>query len=269
MGFGDRVAYEEPVFQGRRKLKGGGKIPMSRFSVLLLAAALALMTGPMAFADAPELYISSGTANSGVVGIGGSGGTVFYKNSNLGGWNIQLVFGASNSPSDIPFGIDISTLTAACVGGGACAPLDIWLSDINFTQPSGSFLNTYSLTSVSGSASTTQSAWDDPMNNFFGSTTPPSPNEAPPVNDGANFIGMVGPLTAGGTGGSESGGGPESGTPYSLTLEDIFAGCTGTSCVFYSSDGAITGGVPEPGAVVLFGTVLTFCASKLRRRRAS
>jgi hypothetical protein len=236
---------------------------MNGFRTLIPAAALVLMTGSLALADAPELFLSSGAANSGVVV--GSSGEVTYSNSNLGGWNVSLVFAISNSPTLLPVGIDITSFSAACVGGGTCAALDVWASDVGYTQATTSFTNTYSLTADSTHASTTQQAWDDPSNNFFGSAS-----GMPPVTDGAHNIGTVGPLSSGGTGGQVKGGGPESGTPaYSLTLEDVFAGCTGVNCVSYSSDGAVTSGVPEPGAVVLFGTVLALCATKLRRRRAS
>jgi hypothetical protein len=230
---------------------------MNAFKALILCVALVLMTGSAALASTPELFLETGATSVTVVG---GAGTVTYNNTDFGGWDIQLVFGDSNSPSDVPFGIDITSLEAACDSGHACSDLDIWLSDTGFTSSATSFTNTYSLTSDSGSASTTQYAWDDPSDAIFGTTG----------SDGANYIGKVGPLSAGGTGGSVTGGGPETGTPpYSLTLEDVFAGCRSNSCVFYSSDGAISGSVPEPGAVVLFGTVLTLCASKLRRRRAS
>lgn len=228
---------------------------MNRFAVVLSCAVVALMSVTMAFGSTPELFLETGATNVTVVG---SSNTVTYDNGDFGGWDIDLVFGASNSPSDIPYGIDITSLEAACDRRATCAPLDIWLSDTGFTTAADAFLNTYSLTSNSGHASTTQYAWDDPGDAIFGTTG----------SDGADFIGSVGPLKSGGSGGDITGPGPETGSPaYSLTLEDVFAGCTGTNCVFYSTDGSITGlPVPEPGAVVLFGTVLALCASKLRRR---
>jgi hypothetical protein len=55
--------------------------------------------------------------------------------------------------------------------------------------------------------------------------------------------------------------------PYSLTLDQVFT-ATGTDALSFSVDGSVSS-VPEPGAVMLFGTVLALCASKLRRRRSS
>jgi hypothetical protein len=234
-------------------------IRMNGLKVFLTGAAMALVVAQVSFADAPELCVFTGTGvcaasgadSSGIVS--GAGGSVTYSNADLGGWTISIVFGESNSPAIKPFGLDITSLSAACSDSHGCSALNLELSDINFTTPSVTFTNSYSLTTASGAASTSQSAWDDPSNSFFGM---------------AHAIGTVGPLTGVG-GGSVSGGGPETASPYSLTIDDTFAGCGGASCVFYSSDGALTGGVPEPAAVALFGTVLALCASKLRRRRVA
>ena len=261
------------------KIEGYGyrEVRMKEFRALFSGAALVLMTGSLAFAGTPELFLQSGASTVTCAVTGGGcivlGSSAQYTDANFAGWNIHLAFGESSSPSIVPFGLDLTSLTAACVGGGTCADLQIWLSATDFTTPSLGFTNTSSVTSAVGAASTTQYAWDDPGNRIFGSKagTGVGPIVAPLVNDGAHFIGSVGPLTTGGSGVSVVGGGPELGTGahlYSLTIEDVFKGCTGANCVFYSADGAITG-VPEPGAVVLFGTVVALCASKLRRRRAS
>jgi hypothetical protein len=57
-------------------------------------------------------------------------------------------------------------------------------------------------------------------------------------------------------------GGVGSVAPYSLTLDQVF---TATNNGLFSVDGSVSS-VPEPGAVMLFGTVLALCASRLRRR---
>jgi hypothetical protein len=221
---------------------------------LLLVAALALVAVNMAFADIPQLNLQVG-ANP-VTNVVGSGNSASYNNTNFFGWNLMVVFGNSNSPGLVPYGLDITSLSAACVGGGSCGTLTIDLSDTGFTTASPSFRTFYSSTQTGGAASTTQTAWDDPNNLMFGTT---------------NLIGTVGPITGAGGSGTASGGGPEVGGathPYSLTIQDVFTGCSGENCVSYSTDGNITG-VPEPAAVVLFGSVLALCASKFRRRRAA
>ncbi len=218
---------------------------------LLLGAALAVTFGQAMFAT-PELKLTSGASNTIVIG---SGNTVSYSNSNFNGWNISIVFGASNSPNLTGpaglFGIDITSLTATCTGG-ACSgnPLDVFLSDTGFTQPvgPGGFTATYSSTQSGGS--TTLMAWDDTTNTIFGTGTP---------------IGTVGPFTNSNHA-SVSGGGPAGPGQYSLTIEDIF-NANGAPASF-STDGNITA-IPEPGAVLLFGTTLVLCASSLLRRRRS
>jgi hypothetical protein len=216
---------------------------------LLVGVALVAALGQMAFAT-PSLNLVSGASN---VTVPGSAGTVSYSNLNFNGWNIDVVFGASNSPglSGVHggFGIDITSLTATCQGGTCSAdPLDIYLSDTGFTQvvAAGGFSTDYSSTQSGGS--TTQWAWDDTTNTLFGEGT---------------LIGKVGPFT-GTNHGTASGGGPAGPAAYSLTIEDIFNAAGGAAS--FSTDGDIYS-VPEPGAIVLFGTALVFCASKLRRRK--
>jgi hypothetical protein len=239
------VALKPKVPDGVSHQKKGGLM-----KGLLLSAALAVTFGPLAMAT-PELTLVSGAANSGAVL--GSGSTVQYSNTNFNGWNVSIVFGTSNSPNlqgvNGLFGIDITSLTATCTGGNCSAnPLDIFLSDNGFTQPVGvgGFTTTYSSTQTGGS--TTQMAWESATNTFFAQTT---------------AIGTVGPFTSSNHG-SATGGGPAGPSPYSLTIEDIFN--AGGSPASFSTDGNITS-VPEPGAVVLFGTVLVLCASGLQRRR--
>jgi hypothetical protein len=173
----------------------------------------------------------------------------------INGWTISITSGTSASPSDLPFGLDISSFTATCTGlpGAGCSTqsLDIQFSDINFSPASPAFVTGYSLTSLTGTGSTSESAYYSNSDDLFAETT---------------LIGAVGPLT--GVGGSTVSGGVGSVAPYSLTLDQVFAADTSSAAVDYSVDGQISS-VPEPGAVILFGTVLVFCASRLRRRRLS
>ena len=174
----------------------------------------------------------------------------------LDGWTISIVSGTSFSPSDVPIGLGIESFTATCLGGAAtCATdsLDVQYSDINFSPSNPSFITGYSLTSLSGSGSTSESASFSNTNKLFAETT---------------AIGTVGPFT-----GVKSGtatGGAGSTAPYSLTLDQTFTDTIGATPVVFGVSGQVSSTtIPEPGAVILFGTVLVFCASKLRRRRAS
>jgi hypothetical protein len=232
---------------------------------LLFSAVLALAGGGLASANVPELFLVTGSTNATVTG---SGNSVSYTNPNFGGWELDVVFGKSNSPGLIPYGIDLTTLSAACVGGGTCADLHVWLSDTGFTQAATSFVNVFSSTQTGSNASATQKAWVGLGNTFFQSDG----SDGTPTVAGGSSIPTVGPITGAGGFGMTTANitAPGSGHDgYSLTIEDIFAGCTGTSCASYSSDGHIIGGVPEPASIALFGTALAVCASRLRRRKAA
>ncbi|HLY17144.1 MAG TPA: PEP-CTERM sorting domain-containing protein [Bryobacteraceae bacterium] len=217
---------------------------------LVLIGSLSVFAfGQMAFAT-PELNLVSGADN---VVVTGTGGTVSYSNASFNGWVIDVVFGSSFSPGLVPYGIDITSLTATCIVGSACSanPLDIYLSDTGFTTvvPAGAFKSDYSSTQTGGT--TQQWAWDDTTNTIFGKGT---------------SIGTVGPFS-GTDSGSVMGGGPAGPAAYSLTIEDVFT--SGVSGASFSTDGNISSTVPEPGAIILLGTVLAFCSRKLRRPQLS
>jgi len=222
----------------------------------VLAAALVLAFGQLAVAGSsnPELKIVSGGTTLIVTPLVLNSGQVVYSNPNFNGWDISVVFGASNSPnlSGPPgqFGLDITSLTATCSGGGACSanPLDLFLSDVNFTQAVGAngLVNSYSTTS--GVGSTTQTLFLDTGNSFFGGVA----------------CSTVGPLT-GATGGSIAGGcGAAGPSAYSLTLEDIFsANASGVGS--FSADGNVSA-VPEPASLSLFGTGLLALGGAVRKK---
>jgi len=197
-----------------------------------------------------ELELVSGATtiiitDNGAGDLNSGSGTILYTNSNLNGWNISFAGGTSNSPSLTPFGLDISSLTASCTGGGCTTQaLDIYYSDINFTQTAASFTTTYSATIATGS--TSQKAWDTVGNTIFGTGT---------------LIGTLGPYSSPSGAGSAIGGGPAGPSPYSLTLEDIIsANSSGVSL-----DGNITT-VPEPASLMMMGTGLIGLAGFARRK---
>ena len=214
---------------------------------MIFCIVLAVLLTGIAFADPIELIVESGGSSTPT--LVGSDGSVIYSNNNFAGWKITVVAGASNSPSLTPYGIDLSSLSAECYAA-SCAELDVYLSDTGFTQVVTGLTQTDSGT-LTGSASTTQQAWVDQNNNDFGMTT---------------SLGSVGPLAGSGfAGGSITTFVNEGPSPYSLTLEDTFAGCTSQGCASYSTDGNITA-VPEPASIALFGAGLLGIAGFARRR---
>jgi len=172
------------------------------------------------------------------------------------GWTISGTTGESNSPGLTPYGLDVNELTASCTMA-TCQALDLLYSDKNFNVPSAlsnGFATFLSSTDEGNDKGTvTQTAFISNTNTLFAKTT---------------TIGTVSLSTLGGT--DLALGGPAEAGSYSLTIEDAFSGSDGAE---FSVDGNVTGPtstvVPEPAAVFLFGTLLVFFASKLRRRLAS
>lgn len=166
----------------------------------------------------------------------------------LGGWTLNIITGASHSPSLTPFGLDVASLTAACSVVGGCTgndELNVYYSDVNFAGPIGvnGFTMTYTNTQ-NGIGQTSQTE-------YYGAG----------LFDPAHLIGTVGPLSASG-GGTVVGGPVASANPFSLTMMQTFSATGPTS---FSTDGSVTA-VPEPTTLALFGTALAFCASRLRKR---
>ena len=230
---------------------------------LLFAAALALAGGGLASASVPELFIVTGGTAVTVIGVGS---TVSFSSANFGGWELDLVFGKTNSPTLSPFGLDLTTLSEGCVGGGTCADLHVWLTAVDFAQSESSFTSAFSSTQTGTNASSSQRAWVGLGNTLFESNGA----DGPPTVTGGTPISTVGPFNGPGAfAGSQSAAIKAGPAAYSLTIEDIFKGCSGTSCASYSTDGNITGGVPEPASVALFGMALALCASRLRKRKTT
>jgi hypothetical protein len=226
---------------------------------LAVAVVLAVGLGLTAFGSTTdELTISSGSStvtitDNGVGDVNPANGVISYNNSNFNGWNISVATGTSYSPGLIPYGLDVASLTATCdlVGGCTTQSLIVTYSDINFNTPVpiGDFLQTFSTTD-SGPGTATENAWFDNTNTLFGTQ---------------NSIGTVGPFGTSNIG-FTSGGTVAAVPNYSLTLQQVFTDTSATSAVSFSADGNITA-VPEPAAVVLFGSLLALCATGLRRRR--
>jgi len=232
---------------------------------LLLTVALVLAAGHVAFAtttDSIEIVSGGLTAtindNGACVGTGCgsiSGDTdptngTDTINGSINGWTIHVVSGTSNSPSLQPFGLDLTSLTAACstascTGTGS---LEVHYSDKNFNVPipAGGFTTTYSTTQT-GTGSTASVAFFDNTNTIFGTQ---------------NLIGVVGPFTTSSVG-SKSGGTVAAVPLYSLQLVEVFS-ATGTSS--FSVDANITAAVPEPAGVVLLGSTLLFLATFARKK---
>jgi hypothetical protein len=231
--------------------------------IALGAAVLAVSVGTTFATTTDELQITAGGLTATITDNGtcvGSGCAALSNDENLSagtttvsgsidGWNIFVTSGTSYSPGDVPFALDIASLTATCAGGGCSAdPLDIKYSDVGFSPASPGYQTTYSSTMTGSNASTTESAYYSNSNTLFTEST---------------LIGTVGPFTTSNAGSASGGAG--SVAPFSLTLDQMFSDVGGGAASF-SVDGNLTA-VPEPAAVMLFGTVLALCATRLRRMR--
>ncbi len=203
----------------------------------------------------PMLNIVSGAAN---VTFSGVGSQVLYAND-INGWNVSLILGLSNSPAltgtNGGYGLQLTSASATCFGGGCSTdPLDIYLSDTGFTQPTPDF-NTYFSSTQTGVGTSSQMAWFDPSNTLFGTSTA--------IATVGSFTGL-GAFAGSGSGpgpGASSSAGP---SPYALTIEDIFNPNGGAAS--FGATGDITA-APEPSSLILFGTLLLLYAFTMRRSK--
>jgi len=215
-----------------------------RFAVILTVA----LTGSMFGSTTDQLKITSGATTVTVVDnfVGdqdAANGSIVYTNPYLNGWDVEVTFTFTSSPSHQP-GIEASTDASCAVSSCFGSGLDVQYSDINFYFPENG-RNDYSAI-VDGSGSTAQVAWFDKSNTIFGRDT---------------FIGTVGPFDT-----TSSGfliGTAAHSSFYSMTLEQQFFA---SGPVTFNVDGKVSM-VPEPGTVVLFGTALALCAAGLWRHK--
>jgi len=197
-----------------------------------------------------DLTLKSGTASA-----------VLASGSSFDGWDINLDFGTNNSPGLIPDGIQNYANVYCTSGTCTTHPLEVFYSATPFNVPEGpnGFLETFA-GAITGTGSHAVADEDGWFSNGGGLLSETSSIGSISVNSG-----MSQPVS-----GSKAGGTASTNTSYSLTLEDIFS--AGGHSASFSMTGEIIPAIPptpEPAAVVLFGTVLAFCASKLRRRLRS
>lgn len=216
----------------------------------LVAGAVGLLAVQAAHASPVTISLSSGTASATMFAATGSNMTGFGS-SDFGGWVITYANGTSGSPSASPNsltgGLDLGTLSAACLNGSTCQALTISVSDTGFTTPTNGFILIGSNDQKNGEGMVGLTGW---------------------VN--STEIGSMSLLNSQ----TETlvGGGMPSSNPYSLKLTAVLMpGCTegsSTCASTFSFDGSITS-VPEPGTLALFGASLLGLAFFVRRRRAA
>jgi hypothetical protein len=199
-------------------------------------AALALVQ--TAFATV-ELRLTD-TVTSTVVTITDPGTGVVNLNAAVGNWDLDLTGGAASAPGMI--NMDLTSLNATSTSSGS---LKIEFTEWGNTVPAQGFKLKGSGSLVSGVGTSTISAWFDNGDVPYGH---------------ASLIGSLGPFDTDYLA-SISALGP--GVPlYSLTEQVTLT--SGVGGVRWSTDSSLTA-VPEPAAVVLLGSLLVLCTSKLRR----
>jgi len=218
--------------------------------------ALALSTAGYAFAASilDEIQLISGSSSTtisdnGPGDINPADASIATFSANFNGWDILVAYGTSHAPDLSPFALDLGVM-ATCAVGGCTQPLDVYFTDVGYTDASRSngFAAGFSDTQ-SGSGEVTASAWYSNLNTPFSEQ---------------NLIGTIGPFTA--TDFSSTSDGSNDAVPdYSLTLEEVFSSA-GDGVVLFSSDGNISTETPEPSSATLLGALALIVVTLWRRR---
>lgn len=214
-------------------------------AALALSAQMATAALSMRFtatnpAGGPVTIVDCTGACGGAADTNGNAGQMNVSLA-IGGWTVNIVGGLSLGPNTIL--MDLSSLNATSSGNST---LKIELTDTGINVAAPGFKVDASGHIVTGTGTADISARFDNTNTAFGGV---NQHIAGPFSGAytatGNFAGPGVPL-------------------YSLTEQIVLT--SGAGGVTWSTDTSLTA-VPEPGAVMLLGTALVFCASKLRRKK--
>jgi len=181
------------------------------------------------------------------------------------GYSFTITSGGSNSPNCAglqgPNCLNDTNINATNVSTGT-ATVSIYFADTGFNPGAGvTGLKVGFSTPGSTGISATQQAYAT-----TGTPTAPNPLGAGVFNPttGLSPCGINLSLPGGNVNASAGSVCPAPGTPYSLELATTLTAGVGEG---FNVNGTISA-IPEPASVALFGSVLVFCASRLRRRKA-
>jgi hypothetical protein len=185
-------------------------------------------------------------------------GAITLAGFTFGGYSLTVTTGGSNTPncsgSNGPGCLNTTNITATNISSGT-ATLEAFFASTGFTTPHPLIVG-FSTPGETGTTATQQAFATPGAVNTLG---PGVVNPIPGNNPCGALLTITGP-----TGNTSLGSGcPNPAIPYSLMLATTMT--TGAGGAF-NLNGTISSEVPEPASLALFGTVLAFCASRLRRR---